>query len=186
MNQRPTEPELFHALHEAAHAVVSLYHDMPVSEIAVGRRQKTDGTFTMGLATVHWDPERPDAQIAVCLAGPMAEEKYFSRRIRYSKQIRDEAKALELATETEGEDNALDAVEDVRRDVKELLRRPSVWGKVEQLAYELMKQRCMGKDTILRIVGGSGEELRRKLDADDAYVRRVCHPETLKYIGAAV
>ncbi len=167
------------AYHEAAHAVVALYHGRGVEEVAVSMTEPGNGWTQMSVAEkLLLDDLAPgniraawlrteaiySAWIRILLAGPLAEAKLLNKPLRSLGARSDLIRAQRLFERLQAIHAGLTmyaslpmAIPETRRDVfrretRQLVARPRIWRMITALAQELIQRESVTADELTGIL----------------------------------
>jgi hypothetical protein len=172
------------AYHEAGHVVIAWYYNIGCVGVSIAKEQDSAAQILRLFGKVALQAYQLERELDIAMAGAVAEEKIIGNKTRgwggndyinavkiaaqWSEQtgkIFDDAYLADISIEVDQITGCLFSavfLDEFAANVRELMSRAHIWGCVEAVAHQLLKQSVLSSQEITDIISTSWE----KLDGD--------------------
>jgi len=171
------------AYHEAGHVVIAWYYNIRCVGVSIAKEQDSFGAVQIwGLfGKVPLKTHQLERELDVAMAGAAAEEKFTGKKLRgwggndYINAVKIAAQCPEQTGKTFDDVYLIDISKEVDQirgclfsavfldefaaNVRHLMSRAHIWGCVEAVAHQLLKQTVLSSQEITDIISVSWKEL---------------------------
>jgi hypothetical protein len=158
------------AFHEAGHAAVAFYLEIPIAENAVSIicGEGFDGKVSIKQSFLRRLGRLDSAELSAAkrltaeryaifaLAGIEAQRRYRASSVRHYHSSKDYHDAVDVVSYFAPDDEELDAyLRLLRIRTRNIVALPGVWAWIEELASALMEKRKLSREDVLKIMQNS-------------------------------
>ena len=180
----PSKTELKNvAYHEAGHVVIAWYYSIDCVGVSIAKEQDSFGAAQiLGLfGKVPLKTHQLERELDVAMAGAAAEEKIIGKKLRgwggndYINAVKiaaqcseqtgnpfDDVYLIDISKEVDQITGCLFSavfLDEFAANVRHLMSRAHIWGCVEAVAHQLLKQTVLSSQEITDIISMTWEEL---------------------------
>ena len=178
----PSETELKRfAYHEAGHVVIAWYYSIHCVGVSIAREQDSTAQILGLFGKVALQAYQLERELDIAMAGAVAEEKIIGKKLsgwggndyinavkiaaQWSEQTGktfDDAYLADISIEVDQITGCLFSavfLDEFAANVRQLMNRTHIWGCVEAVAHQLLKQSVLSSQEITDIIYMNWDEL---------------------------